>query len=143
MPWAASFSIWELLDIVGTFLVAIGVLGELWLLVKKFPCNPTNFPPLEFKKHKFETVFLLTVCVGVSLELIALPISLYKTHVEIRTINNNVTKIEPVNQPLSDISAFVSLTVKGKIFPELTNQISKSATLMLCKKVCRELHFQF
>lgn len=70
---ASVFSGWGWLDIFATLLVAIGVLGELWAFLAKVPFNPTNFPPLESKKKNIEKWSLIILCVGVFLEVVALP----------------------------------------------------------------------
>jgi hypothetical protein len=90
LPVISSFSIWDWSQIVGTAMVLIGVSGELFLLVKKYPFNPTNFSPLEPSKRKLEIISVVILLVGLMLELIALPHSL----LEAARLNNENLKLE-------------------------------------------------
>jgi hypothetical protein len=90
-----SYSRWERIDLIGISLVAIGVLGEIYLTIRGiwFPYNPTNFAELEktlwLKKHSWEVIFGGLVAVGVALELGALPKSLNESHRQITSLNQS------------------------------------------------------
>jgi hypothetical protein len=73
LAFLSFFSSCGWLDIIATGLVAVGVAGELWSFLIKIPFNPTAFPALESKKKQIEKWSLVILCVGVFLEVIAVP----------------------------------------------------------------------
>jgi len=128
LSFISSFSAWNWLDILGLSMVTIGVLGELVLRFKKFPYNPTNFPPLETCKKFWEVSFEALLLFGLGLELIALPISLYESQIEIAGLKKQTEQLHKENLVLElkiqdrtitpeNVKDFIELT-KG-----LTNKI--------------------
>jgi hypothetical protein len=69
MSWVSAFSSWGWAEIVATFFVVMGVVGEVWAFFMKVPFNPTSFPPLESKKKKVEKWSLIILLFGVFIEL--------------------------------------------------------------------------
>ena len=67
------FSIWDWLQVLGTVMVLVGVIGELVAEFKKFPFNPTGFPPLESLKKRIEITSLVVLILGLLLEVVSLP----------------------------------------------------------------------
>jgi len=57
-------------------MVLFGVIGELVVEFKKFPYNPTVFPPLESLKKRIEITSLVVLILGLLLEIGALPHSM-------------------------------------------------------------------
>jgi hypothetical protein len=94
-----SLSSWERADIVGLLMVAVGVLGELALRFErikkllKFPFNPTNFSPLDFRKNLLEIIFELLVFVGLGIEVYALPNLINESHIEIAGLNKQTEQL--------------------------------------------------
>ncbi len=72
----SSFSVWDWLQVVGTIMVLLGVAGELVAEFKRFPFNPTRFPPLESLKRRIEITSLIVLILGLLLEVVALPHSI-------------------------------------------------------------------
>jgi hypothetical protein len=72
----SSFSVWDWLQVVGTAMVLVGVAGELVSEFKRFPFNPTRFPPLESSKRRIEISSLIVLILGLLLEIVALPHSI-------------------------------------------------------------------
>lgn len=124
----SSFSFLDWAEIGGSFSVASGCLGELWLLVQKPPLDPKELQTWDSKKHFLERIFVTMVAFGVSLELVCLPISLRKTaelvdknlqlEQQIAETSTNVVKIDPLNQLVSDIFILATINVKGTNFVE-------------------------
>jgi len=98
-----SLSFSEKEDLIGVTIVAIGVLGEVFLEIAGiwFPYNPTNFSPLEiilgFQKKHLEIVFVSLVAIGVGLELYALPKSLNESHEQIAKLENKTEELRKQN----------------------------------------------
>src|SRR5258706_9909515 len=119
----SAFSLAAWTEIAAASLVAIGCMGEFfWIFRKPPPEDSRDFlKAFETRKRKWEISFALMVAIGVTAELIMLPISL-KDVLELETqlgqTKTNVTKIDPINQPLSDVFALVTVKVKGKDFIE-------------------------
>src|ERR1017187_2742829 len=117
----SSFSGWAWFDIVGTSLVALGCLGELWLLLRHSPTEPKELRVFESKKHFCEKIFVGMVAVGVSMELFSLPASLHETaklvqqniklQQQMEETSNNVVKIDPLNLPVNSMLAQLVITL--------------------------------
>jgi hypothetical protein len=94
-----SLSLAEKEDITGVAMVAIGLLGELFLVFASFwlPYNPTNFSPLDSilgcKKKHLEMFFVSLVAIGVGLELYALPKALDESHEKIALLENKTEEL--------------------------------------------------
>src|SRR6266853_1577190 len=101
----SSFSFWDWLDIFGLLTVSIGCAGELWLVFKKFPYNPTHFPALEAPRRKLEITFLIILVFGLSCELVALPISLHQSHVQIETLRNDNALLFTIGEEAKESAA--------------------------------------
>jgi hypothetical protein len=135
-----SFSFWDWVDIIGLAMVTIGVLAEVafgmveigfferllnkikWVKqMLSFPFNPTNFPPLELKKNWAEIIIDALVFLGLALELIALPISLHNSHVDISALQGENLELQLKLQPriitLQQITNFMFLTQTFPKFP--------------------------
>jgi hypothetical protein len=69
MSWTSAFSGWGWADVIATFLVVVGVIGEVWAFYMKTPFNPTAFPRLESKKRAVEIWSLVILLVGVAIEV--------------------------------------------------------------------------
>jgi len=83
------------LEIFGALLVAIGCIGELWLICIKPPKGIGKLKNFERKKHFREKIFVGMVALGVSMELIALPSSLSEVQ-QLKKVNLELeAKIQP------------------------------------------------
>jgi hypothetical protein len=49
----------------------------------------------------------------------------------------NINRIDPLNLPILDITAYAKLRINGKDFPDLSSWGGKRATLMLCEEPAR------
>jgi|ERR1035441_882864 hypothetical protein len=100
----------------------MGCLGELWLLLRNLPTESEDVKRFESKKHVFERVFVGMVALGVTMELIVLPKSLNESaklisknlelERQLGLTRTNVAEIDPMNQPVFDISASAVIYVK-------------------------------
>ena len=72
----STFSILDWIEIVAAVLVAIGCIGELYLVFKNPPKDDEVLKRFEKKKHLLERVFVCVVALGVTTELVALPFAL-------------------------------------------------------------------
>ena len=104
-------------------MVLIGVAGELVLLIKKFPFNPTSFPPIESLKKRLEVGSVVILILGLLVELVILPHSLLQVaglNKEAADVRLKAAKLEqqielakPENQPIGSLTATVVLTEQG------------------------------
>src|ERR1035441_5324896 len=116
LRFLSSFSLLDWVEIGGSVLVAFGCLGELWLLLSKPPADSEKLIRFDAKKHFLERIAVGMVAVGVSMELVALPISLRQTAQLVDKnlkLERHVASLEPRKQPIASISATVRLLVKG------------------------------
>jgi hypothetical protein len=94
----------------------------IWLKnILTFPYNPTDFPPLNLANTWVEITLDGLIFLGLVLELIALPISLYQSHAEIEgLINKNLElqlKLQPRTIRAQQVTNFIFLTKNIPKFP--------------------------
>jgi hypothetical protein len=100
-------------------MVFIGVGGELLLEVKKFPFNPTSFPPLGRSKRRIEIISLVVLLLGLFLEVVALPHSilesarLNKDAADMRLKAASLESRSPGSLPVASIYAVASLEIEA------------------------------
>lgn len=129
--WAA-FSFWDWVEIVAAVLVSIGCVGEMYWIFKKGPPKESFVLHADFeeKKGKRERVFAVIVAIGVTVEVITLPRNLTESaqlasanlvlrsnvaalELQVAQTSSNVTKADPLNQPITLIKANALMFVRG------------------------------
>jgi hypothetical protein len=129
-----AFSFLERTEITAALLVAFGCAGELWLLLPKPPTDKVKLKVFESKKHFLEKIIGGMVAIGVTVELIVLPVSLNETaklagknlelERQLALARTNISRIDPMNQRVFDVDIYATVFLslvdgeeKGFTFP--------------------------
>ena len=101
MAWTfrflATFPLLDSFEMLAAALVAIGCVGELVLLFQKTPLSEEELRRFEKKKHFRERGFVCMVAIGVTMELICLPMGL----IDVATLHKQTTALESTNNSMS------------------------------------------
>jgi len=87
-----SLSLWDWIDLCGLLTVTVGCAGELWLLYKPILAGAE-------RQKRLEKIFTLLVVLGLAIELVAMPNSMYEAHKEIEEMKGENLKLEARIQP--------------------------------------------
>jgi hypothetical protein len=136
----AECSFWEKIGMGCTLAVALGVIGELLLILKGSPYNPTHFEHFEKAKGIWEKICSGLVALGVAGELFAMTKALPESHREVAEaktegqkasqkaeelraanlkLQREILAMDPRNQPVETVSVNqVSIEVIGEDYSD-------------------------
>src|SRR3989442_502968 len=128
-----SWLFWESITLFFAVVGGVVVFCGLWIEKKHSKERYLSAHDFRSSKLKAERGWKLLM-IGIFIEIVVAGVFAAKDGWEIRQIKENESKNNPLNLPISDISAFVEIKVRGSNHVEVPHSgSSRKATLMLSK----------